>query len=273
VIIHTIDTISDFQRLDSDAIAADQPVDVRTLQTLHKNHNSLLARRVRRNILTQNFRTGNDGADPTYFGGISPTPTGIVGALIMYPLIFLTPFTISLQFAISARKADTSGDARVYPFAHPIGRPGEILAANAMQVSTTGRVKYTATLNLNRPPSHEGRYMAGLVVDGLIDSSTIKSGAAITSVGPDRFAGTGIGASDIGAVVRIDTDDEIEPRVIRSATATSTTAYLTRPWNKMPIPGTDTFSTYLLQKVGIYDVSIWETRRTEFLPTVQAGDI
>ncbi len=259
---------SEFQRLDTDVVSKNESVDVRTMQRLVSNHNMLLARRLKRSLFHHNFRNDTDGAAPAYFGGLEPTPTGIVGAVVAQVPLLISPATASVVVDMHALKTSV-GNVDVYGVLTRAEQAG--FGVTGVHVTSLTKTAYSFSVPLYNPapapPEIAGSIMMlTLVCDGLVDTSNIKTGT-LTAVTADTATGSFAG-SDVGNALVITGDLSIEPRMIKAVD--NNVARLSRPWNRIPVVGAS-YAVRAVSRVGIFDLSVYEYALSTFAHAVGSG--
>ncbi len=252
---------SAFERLDSEATENDTFVNVRNLQTLAQNHNILAARRAKRPLLQHlfNLTTSNLGGEETHnFSQVKPLSINQV-VPIYEAMLHVSQLTKKLKLVVRAYGA-ASPDYSLFAVLQPVDQPSTMSDEYELVVSGASLQKVSVDLDVPKQAgplenSHFNVYLFRLFAEGVMDSSDFKAATAIQSVGGDWFESTALGSVPIGSVVYW-SDTDIEPRTIISSSGDF--YYVDKPFNKKPIPGTDTAAVRTTATAELHSLSIYE---------------
>jgi len=263
---------SAFIRLDHQVSAADSYVDVHTQQTARKNHNKLLACRIRQPLFSLHATANTAGAaavgpDPLIYDSNAVSPERDNSSVIMAAPIFIPHRCKSCTFVVEAGVRSTAeGNVELYPVIDPPNGRAEIDTGVVITLTTaTTRTRYAVTVPV---PAASARYGIGTFVVygvGSIYAADLKAATAITDVGRD-WVEAAFTSAFTNAVVYITTDTDIEPRMIRGAMDLGATErlYLDSPWNKVPIPGTDTAAIRAINGLRLWEACLYPDRIAGF---------
>lgn len=267
---------SAFERFDTTATEKGRAVDVRTMQTIYNNHNILIARRLMRNVMYRNLRT--DISTPrTFKGHFRYTASGLIGSEIMRCPIAVNPFARTLTCVIRAQYSGAA--SRVYGIAQPLGgAQRDLQTTYGAAVTAATQTEYTFSVPLPRQSQPAqgwttAFYDFSLYVEAEIGASD-KTGTGDTALlaGPNTFYGA-FTSADIGKILVITGDTEIEPRYIvdfEDLPSGSDRVSVSPNWNKIPAPGL-AYDVRLSYGVSIYDVSLYEPGMTTTFPQLISG--
>jgi hypothetical protein len=267
---------STFQDFDTNSNAADSFANVRDQQVYRENHNALVAQRIRRPVYTMQFRTA---AVSTYvsFWDTGPDTVGDM-PILCSGTVPVSQHTKELTLKVRASTAGASGDANLYPVMTSAGASLTVDTTNSINVTGSSEAAYSVDIPL--PPvalamnRHGYRwYDFRLFAQTNIAVSSIKGATAINDSGPDWIETSAAISATADFWMFITTDATISPRWAIDYQALSGGAYryrLSRPWNKIPIPGTDTADGYDPYAIELYSLSLYEKPVTGFFNTVGA---
>lgn len=263
---------SSFTRLDATITAADAYANVRDMQIARRNHNILLAQRIRQPIFAQTFGqadydTATVGKDALEFDSlVNPTRAG--GDLLMLMPIYVPPWTKYLTLTIEAAVRDsTEGNFELYPHVDSYQGIREIDPAVVITVNNNSKTEFTVQVPVPEFVAQTGAGVFMLYGVGQIFVAATKVAAAITDAGA-TFITSAFGASYEGYAM-IFSDTEIEPRIItymRDLGATQR-AYTNPPFNKIPIPNTTTVAVFRVNSLKLYNACLYATAITDFSGT------
>ena len=261
-----------FQVLDSVVTAADSFVDCRTLKVREQNHNVLLAKGVRKLIMTQAFAPldvkayewGNDRDPPLAFE---------IPVLVNQGCQFLT---VNVRCCKTDLASGTPGTPKLLFVLHPVGRK---LQPDTYGVSFSVTTAYTATeaslgdytndipVPMTGPTEswRAGRrvfMLACFCKSALVTDASGTAAGAITDVGSDHVKFAGEGAAAVGRVLHF-SDLSLEPRQITRYDAGSGHYTVHPPLLQAAISGTDTATTRDVVGVRIHNISIYEKTVTD----------
>lgn len=261
---------STFTLLDSRVSDEDQYVDTWLGKTFADNHNFLLGKRCRRNILGQMTLEGTDPGD-----GLILTSLGhedvTRGDYIFYGIIPITFGTKELRIKVTYDSAN-SCNATIYPVLHAMGRPRNVLSDYKLEFD--GLASFEEVVIPVPLSTAHGRiggvsmYYLGLLLASTMTTTTLLGSTAITNARPDAISASGASmAAYLNHAIQIDTDSEAEPRkIVRvNGTGAGTWSLFTEfPFNKVPVPGTDTFKVRELEEFIFTGIDVIEEPVTTF---------
>lgn len=276
---------SNFQPFDDTTHDPDKFANVRDMQVLRKNHNVIVAQRLRRPILQLKLTSGGTptASDYVTFRSGRPASIGTAPTILQHP-VWLTQLTQKLRLVILARKNQYGGtefavDPKIYPKLHPLHVQREIDVTECITVSslaawTEYAVDFPVPHTFNRPRAYfRGRNVFELclylktAVDDTVDG-LLSSGIGISDLGPNWIEPSVAMSAVVGAVIYCDTDYTISPRMlIRYAPGLGVIGryYVDRPWSRL-MQSTDTVAVRMTHGVDIKEISLYELPITDFSP-------
>jgi hypothetical protein len=251
---------AEFIRFDTRVTDADQFFNVRDAQTARENLNVLIARRLRRVLLSVRFRrTGYTTAGQWVYGyGDLGLTTDSPGAYWLGPWrLWVPPFCKALRIRLLAASDNAGGDILVYPALRGINGGLEIYPSTNYRLTVTGTVPAEYELDFPLPASYSGcSHWVDLMFAYSCEAygADEKGGAhQVVAWAEDRavVATAAISGGVSSLLYFVSPAATINPqRIVRKDTLTvdgSTyyRAHVATPWNVMPQPG-DTFDSRAL---------------------------
>lgn len=275
---------SSFQLFDDTTHDADKFANVRDMQVLRRNHNILLAQRVKHSVLQLNISSGLQ-ASPNFvkFQAGRPASLGTAPCIFQH-MVWLSHLTQKLQLVVYARRdpynaeSEYDFDPKLYPKLHPLHVQRDIYVDECVTIEDDAYTKYTVDFPVPHTYDLERSYNRGQIefefalyakfgVDDTADG-VVTSGVGISDQGTnwvEPAASLG-GANAVGRVLYSDTDNTIEARTIVryvSGFGTYGRYYVHSPWNR-PFLSTDTLIERYVQGIRIANLSLYELPITEF---------
>ena len=276
-----------FQRLDTRVDQADAFANMRDLQMKYRNHNALLAGRVRRCVFSSFL-----GASAGFVYSIAP-PSLQTATLLLQQSVFVSQYTRKLKFVLRANKTNhaDANDVLVYFTCRPLKRDGSIQSSPefsaSMTVSATSETKYTATLQI--PESLNivdgfGEYLVSMYATGNMYTTDSRGPYDLTDIGPDWAEDevNGFATPATNHAIYFTTDADIEPRLIVRTVGSFVTGhgkssalrvYVDKPFNKLPDVNSDQWALRLVAGISISTLSIYEMLVTNLNAVTLAGPI
>ena len=264
---------SKFVSLDSNVTAEDRYVNVRDEMVKRANHNILLARRCKRNIMHVDPSKILIGSSYGYPIGQRYPISAFYSAPEMLLPLYISQNTNQVQVILRCcrTRAVAAGDhdPQVAFCLCPHGSTRTVSASEIQSITTAYSASeascadYTWTIDL---PTHipETSIVYGQMLFDLYmlayaptNDTPYSSGAAITSYGPSfvLIAG-GLSIGGVGDVLKIGDDY----RMIQEWN--SNTCYVDEGWSRKLLPGTDTVDVYHTMGVWCRSLSIFEIAST-----------
>jgi len=259
-ITHTLNLLPSFVRMDSHIVSSDSFSNVRDQQLARLNSNILLARGVRRPLMALNFCDDqlNGAPVPAYGFG----PPDVLGDIIGQWLIDIGPWTQYITINLRAAEVSAAGsDAFIYPVISSPRYPATLQNSSATTITGTNETLYTMSAPVPNANRHGGLVTLSLFLHGADSGSDTKGATTIVDAGADWVLGA-FGADYTDHMVYFPTDTEIMPRMINrydaNVSGTDDRVWVDRPFNKIPIPGTDTFAVRAVTGVNLYSMTVYE---------------
>lgn len=262
---------STFQALDTHIDVADSFANVRDLQKLRLNHNTLLAERARRPAVSQ-VCVQSDSTNYILISGHGSTSYLPVA---IDTTVMFSQQTKTATFKMRAASTSASLDVFVYP---ELIRPSGAGSLARPEITVTGNTEasYSATVPL--PAQDEAstrfgmrplRFRVTLRAELNFPGSPKVSAGAIYAVGPNWIhGGTNV---TVGDDIWF-SDADIERRRITAVYANTANAtpfygiFADRAWNKLPTTS-NTYSSDVNVSLALYTWSLYEDNVTDFEST------
>ena len=271
IVDHTIP--DEFIRLDSRITFADAFVNVRDMQVARSNHNILVARGVKRHLVTYIGAPGNS----TYFYSCSPASRD-VGDVLMNFTLRLTPQTRELVVVMTGRRRSVDADCKIYYGLDGAGESGEIDTTNFMDVtSVVAGTRYTMTMNVKEAAARIGQCSVNFYLDGTTYGNDLMGASCgITDAGSDWVdVDTNIAGISVptGSAIYLDNSPgKQEPLLVTGGLTTgalTSKLFLDRPFTVTPHPLVDTFEARAAAGVQIDSLTIYEAGNSSFATQVE----
>ncbi len=270
---------SAFIPMDTNVTAADSVVNVHDQHVFRQNHNSLLAQRVRKDLVAQ-VATGVASGSFGYWDFKTRFPPDGEGhSRILSMPLYVTQMTKQLRFWCRACKTNLNGASALAedPVLYLVAREPQIaymgdLTTNALAITSAASTPAFASITVNLPAlsgehsTHFGRtpYILDVYLKAFIDDThALHAGTALSDVGVTSFRAAHPGAG-MGDVIYTSAAAN-EPRMItkRSGLAGDDRYFIDTPWSEMPNPGADTITGREILGVQLWSYGVQELPITD----------
>jgi len=261
---------SSFNRLDSQVSDPDSYINTRDQQVLRENHNVLIARGIKRQLM--NIVSANASGHGTWWRMWSiRTPTRDSGDILLFAPLGLSMQTKKLSIVVRAASGSASNDINLVAFLDTPGASGQFATVGG-PVTGTAMAKYTVEVPVPRQAQLAGRCTLNLYMEGkMFGSDLLGASCAIDAVGPDYIDVDTTAAATTALVqegVYVDSDLAIAPRrvtLVQSLPgAWKYRLHIDGPWEQLPIAGTDTIEQREAALLQVESVTIYEQSVTDF---------
>lgn len=265
-----------FLYYDTHAFADNTSLNVRECRNLNKNHNILMARRIRRPIVTQAFYSDEAGSAQTFIS-VMPVNEFGEGEAIWRGNVRISPFVQAIRVNVIGYRSSVADEAKIYPYLSGPARRQPVNQSLEIAIDSGTSAKYGVTLPVPNDcfingPGKPGRAELSLLYSCMMGAS-IKGAVTITSWGETGGGGYGrvwFEASTSGSVTGLVahfSDTQIRPRVIVDSvlvTGTVYRCYIDGPWESTPVIGTTTVGMYSVVNLNIRSICAHELELTSF---------
>jgi hypothetical protein len=262
MIIHSQTIPSAFIRQDTRITDADSFVNVASQQRVRQNHNMLLARRIRKNLMSLAF-----GSEDSVFGQtftfVSPLSAGDGSPFLSIPLT-VTPLVKELVVVLRARRV-SAGNVTLYAWCSESRQDEEIDTSIAVAVTSATEAKHTLTVPVARAASNNPRQVAGsglslnIVADGYTEGADLDDGT-VTDARLDGVEAV-IAGDYVGYAAYVPGNSSILPRrIVRHETAW---IGVQPAWNIKPAVG-DTIAVVATAEIEAFTMNVYEEKITAF---------
>ncbi len=260
---------SQFVRQDTRTNSDDQFANANEQQRRRLNHNILLAKRVRKCLLTRVCSYRDDiglGGSGFFQTERFTTPAKISAAEIWLnvPLQF-SPGTRELVFVLRAKRIST-GNVTMYCRVEADNEKLPVDTNVSVTVNNTSLTRFAVTVPISREARQKGSGRLIVTPQGFRETA-VSSGLTIVEIGPDFVDVAGSGTFSPGYIAAF-SDTNVEPRRVVHALANIDAAgnqrvFVARPWNLLPVL-TATVSSYTTASIAVDSYSVYEERVSAF---------
>jgi hypothetical protein len=261
----------------SDTHVADEDcyLNARDMRKAYDNHNILLARRVRKPVISQAMRGASNANDPIYVHSAEPvTEDRRTGRSFFAAPIWVPPRCFEMVVNIRCKQANTGGtypDLQIYPV---IDGPKDLVPLDTSLVITVDSATdtlYSTVVPVPESAERSGTGFLSLYFCTPLYETAAKGAVSVTDVGrtPAWLQGR-FDSMFPGNYVVCDTDPTILPMRILWGESNiqgglDDRIYLDGDWpGPVPIPGTDTFSVYAPNKLLVSSVCVYPVEITDW---------
>lgn len=270
---------SEFIKLDTNVTAADSSVNVHDQHVFRQNHNALLAKRVRKDLISQ--VCSNESREYWFLFSLQPPDLDTGSRVLSIPL-YLTQATRQIRFWCRCGQSglsvgsELSEDPKIYAVLHePQVAPISDVDTNAITVTTAypNVGSYNADLAVPRPvgeiTTHMGRipYILDIYIKSFIDDTNeiLGPGQAIIDSGSDWVTMASMLSLTNNAIYTNAAAGE--PRLVIANKATTLGVdqrfWLDRPWSEVPAIS-NTVTVREILGVDMYSFGVQELPREDF---------
>lgn len=258
---------SSFHRQDTRTNSADSFANVAEQQRKRLNHNILLARRTRKVVFSQQFKSDYAAATFQSISGENVLKGTKIVSFSWRP----SPKVKEIVVVMRAKKLSSANvNLWLYTVQERDGNPGMSFAASIV-VDSSSYQKETIKVPIAKMNRFLGDPTVRLcvVMGGFLEGSALlTTSLPVTGAGMNYLEGD-IGTSYVGKAVYISTDNNIVPRKIVRYQADIDAGghdriYVYPPWNSVPSPGSDAFNIKGAASIDIESLTAYEEALTSF---------
>jgi len=264
---------STFVKLDTNVTAADSCVNVHDQHVFRQNHNALLAKRVRKDLVSQICGSGY----PTFMSRFAPDEEG--RARLMSIPLYVTQQTQELRFWCRAEKSPMNAGSSLAedPVLYVVIREPQLaymgsITDYSITVSAASGAAASYNVDVPLPPKsgevglHFGRvpYIMDIYLKSFVDDTySLYAALAVSDIGRDYFTAAAATAA-INNVVYTSTVEN-EPRTISGIISLGGAPrfYVDKPWSQLPSLS-DTVTICEVLGVVLMSYGVQELEVTDF---------